>query len=122
MKKRYLVAGCVCVCAITVFPLVVWFKTNESGYSLTGAAYHQVRGPLTGACQAFKRDTGCWPVSLDELLQKNAKGGPYLKSGSLIDSWGNRYQYDAKGPMNKGVQPDIWFIRPEAGTKLGNWQ
>jgi general secretion pathway protein G len=65
---------------------------------------------------------GQWPPTLQTLLTRDSNGhGPYLKSQEmLIDPWGGAYQYDPSGPMNNGLEPDIWCIGPQ-GQKLGNW-
>lgn len=102
------------------------------GYYLMGAlsggqkdaAFLQTK-VLTGACTGFAaKHSGEFPDSLDQLLLKDTAGGPYLKSSdNLIDPWGQKYQYDKSGPMNNGMDPDIWTIDPKDAqrSKIGNW-
>jgi general secretion pathway protein G len=63
-----------------------------------------------------------WPPSLEALLQKDEMGGPYLENvDALKDPWGKPFQYNAGGPNNGGIKPDIWTTGPE-GQQIGNWQ
>jgi general secretion pathway protein G len=64
-----------------------------------------------------------WPGNLAVLVQRDGAGkGPYLKGETyLIDPWGVPYQYDANGPMNNTLEPDVWCVDPKTGQKLGNW-
>lgn len=81
----------------------------------------QVSGSLTHACQAYRIKRDRFPKNLEELLAKDALGGPYLEGpDALIDPWGRRYQYDPKGPRNNGAKPDIWTVTPQ-GIEIGNW-
>jgi len=85
------------------------------------AAYAQVNGPLTQACQAYFVANQHYPQSLEVLLQKDARGTVYLdKPDALVDPWGKRYQYDANGPNNQGLKPDIWTVHAD-GQMIGNW-
>jgi general secretion pathway protein G len=102
------------------------------GYYLIGAlsgaqkdaAYLQTKA-LTAACTGYAaKHAGDFPESLDQLLQKDAAGGPFLESpDALLDPWGQRYQYDKSGPMNNAMKPDIWTIdqKDPAKAKIGNW-
>jgi hypothetical protein len=99
----------------------IGFLTTRDGFSLTDIADAQVRGPLTQACEAYALKNGRFPDRLDQLLVKDAIGGPYLESpDALTDPWGRPFQYDAKGPNNNGARPDIWTVTP-AGVVIGNW-
>jgi len=77
---------------------------------------------LTNACNMYKiKHNGQYPESLQQLLQKDQRGGPYLDDPeALKDQWGQFYQYDRSGPRNNGVRPDIWTRSPE-GKEIGNW-
>jgi hypothetical protein len=81
------------------------------------------RGSIGASVQAYYlKHNGEFPATLDMLLQKDEFGGPYLENAdSLLDEWGNPFQYDIKGPRNKGTKPDIWSVAPD-GTLIGNWQ
>ena len=84
----------------------------------------QAKGALTNACGSYAtRHNGEFPDSLDQLLVKDAAGGPYLESSdALLDPWGQKYQYDKTGQMNNGMKPDNWTVDPkEPNKKLGNW-
>jgi general secretion pathway protein G len=87
-------------------------------------AFLQARGTLSNACGAYAaRHNGEFPESLDQLLAKDAAGGPYLESeDALVDPWRQKYQYDKSGQMNNGMKPDIWTVDPkEPNKKIGNW-
>jgi len=92
-----------------------------------GAAQAQVKGPLTQAVKTYKLKHGQWPQSLDVLLNKDAKGGPYLETqDALTDPWSQKYQYDVTGSMNSAANPnihtpDIWTVHPDSQEKIGNW-
>src|SRR5262245_25938037 len=84
------------------------------------AAYAQVNGPLTQACQAYFIKNQQWPQSLEILLQKDAHNAIYLdKPDAIMDPWGKKYQYDPNGPQNQGLKPDIWTVHAD-GTMIGN--
>jgi hypothetical protein len=90
------------------------------GENLQSTAHFQTK-ILTQACEAYRVKHDRLPQNLAELLEKDALGGPYLESpDALIDPWGNRYQYDPKGPRNNGLKPDIWTVTP-GGVEIGNW-
>jgi hypothetical protein len=84
-------------------------------------AQTQAKETLTKACQtyALKHD-GKFPNSLEDLLRKDGRGGPYLDDrDALLDPWGIRFQYDRAGPRNSGRRPDIWTRTPD-GVEIGN--
>lgn len=82
----------------------------------------QVKGPLTQACEAYHLKHGAYPTKLGVLLEADENNVVYLdRPEALIDPWGNPYQYDPKGPKNKGQRPDIWTVRAN-GKEIGNWQ
>lgn len=113
---------CIVVVLGGVFTAVAYIMTNTHGYSLADAAASQVRSPLTNACNTYQLKNGDWPDSLQTLLVKTERGGPYLENAeSLRDPWGGYYQYDFRGPENDGARPDIWAINPTTGAKIGNW-
>jgi general secretion pathway protein G len=66
---------------------------------------------------------GQFPTSLQQLLVQDNNGhGPYLKGQDyLMDPWGQPYQYNQQGPMNNGMEPDVYTISPQTQVKLGNW-
>lgn len=81
----------------------------------------RVNSPLTQACQAYFVKNQEWPRDLKALLVRDQYGQIYLEDAkNLIDPWGSEYRYDAKGPRNQGLKPDIWTVAPD-GTILGNW-
>jgi type II secretory pathway pseudopilin PulG len=85
-------------------------------------AQAQARTTLTDACRAYAiKHNGQFPESLQQLLQQDARGGPYLEDAdALKDPWGQNFQYDRSGPKNQGKKPDIWTTTPE-GLQVGNW-
>jgi hypothetical protein len=98
-----------------------YFAWTTMDDSETTIVFTQVRGPLSRACEMYRDKRGRFPDNLEVLLKKDALGGPYLESDdALIDSWGQKYQYEPMGPRNKGARPDIWTVAPN-GTEIGNW-
>ncbi len=74
----------------------------------------------------FHLDANRYPNKLDELLNPPpGESAPYL-SELPQDPWGNPYEYDAQGPRNKGIKPDVWSAGPDgnSGTEddIGNWK
>jgi general secretion pathway protein G len=48
------------------------------------------------ALDSYRLDVGEYPATLDKLLEKSDKGGPYLQKGKVPkDPWGNDYVYQA---------------------------
>lgn len=72
---------------------------------------------LEKAVQVYKLKTGDYPESL-VLLSEGEK--PIVEKPFLKDPWGKVFQYDPKGPKNKGAKPDIWAVDPD-GKTIGNW-
>jgi len=99
-----------------------YFLLGQGEQAKKDAAQLQARGPLTQAVQTYKLRHSQWPQSLELLLQKDTKGGPYLESkDALLDPWGNEYHYNASGPNNNGLKPDIWAVHPDTQEQIGNW-
>lgn len=89
-------------------------------------------GSRMQAIDMYKFNTGDWPETLNDLIERPSKGdfakkwaGPYLKDNNgLIDPWGHEFQYRAPGIHNKnGV--DLWSMGPDGrdGTDddVVNW-
>lgn len=90
-------------------------------------------GAIMGAINNFKMDTGRYPESLKDLMEKPnddslAKKwtGPYLndKSG-LKDPWDQDYQYAAPGTHNE-KSVDLWSKGPDGidgnDDDIKNWE
>jgi hypothetical protein len=80
---------------------------------------------LTLAAQAYEIQFGVRPNSL-QSLQSPPNGRPFIdaKKEYLIDAWGRPYKYDAAGPNNRGLKPDVWSEGPDPNDKtkiIGNW-
>jgi general secretion pathway protein G len=108
---------------------IIVVLAGTGGFFLMGAlseakvdlARTQAKGTLTNACQAYSLKRGQFPESLQQLLQQDAKGGPYLDDpAAIIDPWGQPFQYDRSGPRNNNRKPDIWTKGPD-GADIGNW-
>jgi hypothetical protein len=69
------------------------------------------------AVQVYYIQNGEYPKELKELEKGDR---PFVKPGSLIDPWKNPYKYDAAGPKNDNMKPDIWTVTPDKKT-IGNW-
>jgi hypothetical protein len=74
------------------------------------------------ACDVYKLKNGQYPPNLEALTQVDAQGdGPYLADPkTIIDPWGNPYQYDPAGPHHNGQKADVWAVGPD-GQMYGNW-
>jgi len=77
---------------------------------------------LTNACDAYSMKRGGYPDSLQQLLNKDEMGGPYVKGPEfLLDPWGHPFNYDKGGAKNQQMAPDISFNHPKTGEMYGNW-
>lgn len=71
---------------------------------------------LTIAAKTYNLKRGNFPEKLVDL-----KTAGYVDpKATLLDPWGNPYQYDPKGNKNGGKQPDIWAVTPDK-RQIGNW-
>jgi general secretion pathway protein G len=76
---------------------------------------------LTKASQAYEVENGERPSSLVALTQPYGTNPPKLDDPTkIMDPWNKQYQYNAQGPNNGGMKPDIWTISPK-GKQIGNW-
>jgi hypothetical protein len=74
---------------------------------------------LTAAAQAFHVKFGDPPARLNDLV-KPPEGKPVVEPAALVDPWGKPFQFDARGPKNGGLRPDVWTVTPQ-GKVIGNW-
>jgi hypothetical protein len=80
---------------------------------------------LAMAALAYEIRVGQLPDRLDQLLAPPDGGLPLVERDALIDPWGRPYKYDAAGPNNAGVRPDVWSLGPDPNDAkgiIGNWQ
>jgi hypothetical protein len=97
---------------LTTFPEPKLLTVGLFNKSKAQAARAQANVLLT-AVKAYTIDHGQAPASLDALLEKDDRGGPYLRDAeALTDPWGLRYQYNPLG--GDGSQPEVWTITPNA--------
>ena len=113
---------------VLVVVAIILILASLGGYYVMGQlaearkseAKVQVR-TLQKACENYELNYRQRPSSLSVLLQKGDLGGPYLTNRDvLLDPWGREYQYNAQGPRNNGMFPDIWTTDPD-GKEIGNW-
>ena len=71
---------------------------------------------LTTAVEAYTKAKGMAPAKLMDLVT----AGIVDPKETLLDPWGNPYQYDAKGKKNGGKRPDVWAVTPDR-RQIGNW-
>jgi hypothetical protein len=76
-------------------------------------------GELTAAAQVFHVKFGDPPARLGDLV-KPPEGKPFVEPAALVDPWGKPFQFDARGPKNGGLRPDVWTVTPQ-GKVIGNW-
>jgi type II secretory pathway pseudopilin PulG len=92
------------------------------GSSQFDTAQIQVKA-IAIVCDAYKEKNAKYPETLATLLVRDEFGTIWIDDpAKLIDPWGRPYQYDAKGPNNKGLHPDIWVVTPDDGWWLGIWR
>jgi len=77
---------------------------------------------IARAIQAYELRYGVAPESLQSLITPPDGGKPFMEPQGLADPWGRPYQFDASGPHNGGVKPDVWTVHPETGQQIGNWK
>ena len=91
-------------------------------------------GDLAAAIEAFRRDTGEYPRTLDELVERPRRfpeesgDWPYLSNPDLdgipLDPWGQRYRYLRPGTHNPETF-DVWSVHGNErnpGVWIGNWR
>jgi hypothetical protein len=94
------------------------------------AEVHKTIAGLSAALEAYKKDHGWYPQSLDSLIERpaamNRRGGswPYYKSTRIpLDPWGQRYLYLAPGIRNPHSF-DLWSVCGDSRNEsiwVGNW-
>ena len=92
--------------------------------ALSGTAFADVKedvaklevATLTKAVEFYKLKKEKYPEKLKDLID----AGIVEPKATLLDPWGNAYQYDAAGKKNAGKRPDIWTKTPD-GEEIGNW-
>jgi len=115
---------------ILVVVAIIVILAGLGGYYILGAADNARKSSaklkaqeIGKAVQSYSLDhNGNFPGNIQQLLTRDQLSKcPYLNNqDALIDPWGNAYQYDQSGPMNNGMEPDIFCISPQ-GQKFGNW-
>jgi len=89
---------------------------------------------LVRAIEEFKSDYGCYPESLDILVERPAAMNrgwalrpgkwPYIEGGRLpLDPWGQPYRYLVPGRYNPDTF-DVWSVHGNSrnpGAWIGNW-
>jgi len=73
---------------------------------------------LEKAAMAYEIQYGVRPESLQQLVQPPA-GKPFVEGEALLSPFGP-YNYNAAGPNNNGLKPDVWAVAP-SGELIGNW-
>lgn len=71
---------------------------------------------LTKAVEAYQKVKGNPPGKLADLIS----AGYVDPKATLLDPWGNPYQYDPNGTKNGGRRPDNWAVNPDMKL-IGNW-
>ena len=89
----------------------------------------EIAGAYGTALQLYEIDCGKYPSSeegLTALKTSSVKGwkGPYIKSKSFNDPWGNAYQYKCPGSHNTDDY-DLYSFGPDGqeggGDDITNW-
>lgn len=119
-----LVVAIIGILAALVIPKIAG-KSEEARET---AAQADIKGGIKTALDEFNVDTGFYPQSLQDLIQKprNARvwHGPYLDQLPM-DPWNNAYLYSYPGKHNAGGY-DLWSAGPDGKSgdqdDIGNWQ
>jgi hypothetical protein len=107
------------VSALTVLLLLGTIRADNAGPEKDKAKIARARidiENLTKAVEIYYVKEAVFPESLEVLTKAMA----IVKKDSLIDPWGNAYQYDVSGTKNCGRVPDIWTVTP-GKVIIGNW-
>lgn len=81
-------------------------------------ARYAVNSTIPDALDAYKDDIGDYPTTaqgLDALLREpygiqDNWSGPYLKASTLLDPWGNPYQYSCPSQYDDETPYDLWSL------------
>jgi len=94
----------------------VWrsYEDAQKGVAKTTATQ------ISSAAQQFKLQFQRLPENIEELFQPPDGHTPFIEQKALQDPWGNPFRYDASGPRNGGMKPDVWAVAPD-GSECGNW-
>jgi uncharacterized protein (TIGR03067 family) len=99
--------------------ILLTFERAESEAAKERATLAQTK-LLTIACETYKLNTGDYPPILEELTKAQPGGGkPIIEEAALEPKVGGAFNYDAAGPRNGGLKPDIWVKGPNGN--IGNW-
>jgi general secretion pathway protein G len=114
MEMLIVVAIIVALASIAGFALFTSYQGAQKDIARTKA-----KGILD-ACTAYAIKHGSFPDSLEQLLQKDDLGGPYLKShDALKDPWGQQFQYRKTGSHTTTGEPEIYASHE--GEEFGSW-
>jgi general secretion pathway protein G len=91
------------------------YEDAKAGIARTNAT------TLASACQQFMVKYDRYPNDLNELVQPPSGSQPFVEPTILTDPWGKPFQYDASGPHNSGLKPDVFTTSP-SGEVIGNWK
>jgi len=102
-------------------------RTSQKDEELRIMALEQTK-TLFDRCATFRKNTGDWPSSLQQLRE----GVPLAKTGvqlwvkidNLLDPWGRSYIYQLPGTHNNLGEPDIYSLGSNPKDKngvIGSW-
>jgi general secretion pathway protein G len=118
MEMIVVVAIIVALAGLGGYAYIQTLKTQQKN-----TAKINVKG-LAEAVNRYYTDHNRYPSSLQELLRKDAQGGPYLDSADVLtDPWGQPYQYNPNSvnPDNQEQTPEISTTAPD-GTRISNFR
>jgi len=114
----------------------VWYKDylkkEEELFERRVSQANKTVANLVEALEAFNEDYGCYPDSLDVLIERpselNRTGigkWPYFKGDRLLlDPWGQDYRYQVPGRHNPDSF-DVWSVHGHSRNPklwIGNWK
>ena len=120
-------ASLLCAAAAFAAPAPVYRTPKASGVGHDAKVFKAKLEALVMQLhlEVYKLKNGHFPQTLKALAEKQPDGGPPLvPKGRLHDPWGRPYQYNANGPRNGGLKPDVWSEGPDPKQKdaiIGNW-
>ncbi|QEL18127.1 type II secretion system protein GspG [Limnoglobus roseus] len=118
-RFRARACGFVIGCAVVVGVFGYFFDPYAGGSNKTDDAIN-ICTMMEAQCKAYLHKRGSLPTSLRELVAPTDGRSPLLDGGlnTLLDPWGNPYQYDPNHLDENGQADPIVFTVTPKGRQL----
>lgn len=103
----------------------ILYYAGQVDESNKAAAKSKISSLESAVTMYYTQHNGTWPDSLQALLTRDPQTGhgPYVTGqDSLLSPWGVAFQYDASGPGNNNLKPDIWCDIPGGKGRVANYK